>query len=106
MKTRALLKNVESSSGGENGINVGADGDVVTGSWLRVFADLSAATANAHDIAHFVHVDIVQLEFAEPFHQPAAALGLSEGRGRNARQFQLPLGELRFMRTKPIETLR
>src|SRR6266550_3376081 len=55
------------------------------------------------DISHVVNADVVQPKFAKPLRQPRSAPSLSKRRRRNAGHFQLPMRQLRLLRSKPVK---
>src|ERR1700756_1187294 len=58
---------------------------------------------DAEDIADIVNTYIVQTELAKAFSQPCGTRSFSKRRRSNARHLELPVGELRLLRAKPVE---
>ena len=58
---------------------------------------------NAEHVADVINPNIIESQFPETFRQPGRAGAFAEGRRRNTRHFQLPVGELRLLGAKPVE---
>src|SRR5438067_5860204 len=82
----SLAPRAKRGSGGKHGIEMRCDRDELRSRF--------EATSNPEHVAHPVEVDVFQRQLAKTLSQPGATFLFSKGRGRNARQLQLPIGDL------------
>src|SRR5262249_3734243 len=52
---------------------------------------------------HFIDLDIVKSDLPKAVRKPSSAGGLAEGRSSDASNLELPLGNPRFLGSKPLE---
>src|ERR1700690_2566237 len=72
---------------------------------MRAQSDIAPAKSGmrAEYVAHAVDANIAQPDFTESLRQPGRARRLAKWRRRNPRHLHLPVRQLRFLGTKPVE---
>src|SRR5262245_22719019 len=58
---------------------------------------------DAEYVANIINANVIQPEFAKPLRQPGAPRTFSEGWCRDAGHLELPMGQLWFLRSEPVE---
>lgn len=92
-----LATDFERRARGENGIDVGTEGDERT--------LIRSAGTDAGYVSGLVDFDLLKAEIAKARFQPLGAPRLPKGRGRHARDLHLPQAQLVFLRTEPGESI-